>query len=52
MKGFGFPAPSVLNGQMKMHLNQKTKEESLDPEWLKTHTKVSITQREEVKSDQ
>ncbi len=40
MKGFGFPAPSVLNDQVGMYLNQKTKEESLDPEWVKAHRKV------------
>ncbi|MBL0018360.1 MAG: hypothetical protein IPP17_18450 [Bacteroidetes bacterium] len=37
MKGFGFPAHSVLNDQVGMYLNQKTKEESLDPEWVKAH---------------
>jgi acyl-homoserine-lactone acylase len=28
-----------FNDQMDMYLNQKTKEESLDPEWVKVHTK-------------
>ncbi len=28
-----------FNDQMDMYLNQKTKEESLDPEWVKAHTK-------------